>query len=121
MKGDPGIYIRHIIESIRLIEEYTAGKTEADFRNTISLQDMVFRRLEIIGEAVKNLPESLKSAYPEIPWKSIAGMRDKLIHHYFGVDIMLAWNAVVQEMPRLKTQMLSIARSLHLDVNTRID
>ncbi len=121
MKGDPGIYVRHIIESIRLIEEYIEGKTEVDFKNTISLQDMVFRRLEIIGEAVKNLPDSLKSAYPEIPWKSIAGMRDKLIHQYFGVDIVLTWNAVVQDIPRLKTQMLSIARSLHLDVDTGFD
>jgi len=112
MSGTAEIFIDHILESIALIEEYTRGKTLDDFEDTVALRDMVFRRLEIIGEAVKNLPEPIKKQHPEIPWKQIAGMRDKLIHHYFGVDIGLTWNVVEKELPKLKECALAIQREL---------
>ena len=73
MDKDPRIFLEHILESIALIEEYTDGKTQADVLNTIELQDKVVRRLEIIGEAVRNLSQTLRDQHPDIPWKQIAG------------------------------------------------
>ena len=79
MKKNPKIFLEHILESIRLIEEYSKDKTKDDFRDSFPLQDMIIRRLEIIGEAVKNLPQELKDNNTNVQWKRIAGMRDKLI------------------------------------------
>jgi len=80
-----------VLECIELIEKYTGGKSKEEFLKSIQLQDAVIRRIEIIGEAVKNIPEGIKKSYQDIPWKKIAGMRDILIHEYFGVDLELTW------------------------------
>ncbi|MBN2444808.1 MAG: DUF86 domain-containing protein [Spirochaetales bacterium] len=112
MDKDYKIYCSHIIESISLIRSYLGDKNIDDFKAEIGLQDMVIRRLEIIGEAVKNIPENVKGQKPDIPWKQIAGMRDKLIHHYFGVDIQLIWNTVTNDLPhllRIVTELLNDA------------
>ena len=69
------------------------------------IQDAVIRNLEVIGEAVKGLSEELRSTNPDVPWKQIAGMRDVLIHHYFGVKIETVWQVVVQHLPNLKQRV----------------
>ncbi len=79
MKKDPEVFLAHILDSIQLIEEYAKDASQAEFYKNRSLQDAIMRRLEIIGEAVKNLPLSFKTKHPEIPWKQIAGMRDILM------------------------------------------
>lgn len=104
MKKNPQVFLEHILESIGMIENYTKNQTIDDFMISVMIQDMVIRRLEIIGEAVKNLPEDIKEANQNIPWKSIAGMRDKLIHEYFGVDLKLTWNVVINDLPGLKKE-----------------
>lgn len=108
MKKDPNVFLSHILESIQLIEEYSKSLTQAKFYKSRPLQDAIVRRLEVIGEAVKNLPVSFKSKYPDIPWRQMAGMRDILIHEYFDVDLSLTWKVVKQELPRVKKQLSGI-------------
>jgi len=114
MKKDSTVFIEHISECINLIEEYIKGKTKNDFFASKQLQDSVIRRIEIIGEAVKNLPGELKSKYPGIPWKRIAGMRDILIHEYFGIDLELTWRVAKSEIPKFKKQISGIRKKLSM-------
>jgi uncharacterized protein with HEPN domain len=92
-------------ESIEAIEEYTRGVPLEVFFRDRKLQDAVVRRIEILGEAVRNVPAEVKALHPEIAWKEIAGMRDKLIHDYFGVDLRLVWRVVNQDIPPLREQL----------------
>jgi uncharacterized protein with HEPN domain len=103
VKKNPKVFLEHIQESILLIEEYATGLSKADFLKKRFLQDAIIRRLEIIGEAVKNLPMSFRSKHTHIPWKQIAGMRDILIHEYFEVDLALTWQVIKKELPPLRS------------------
>jgi len=108
MKKDPVILINHILVSISLINKYTNDLTISDFISKEEAQDAVIRRLQIIGEAVKNLPEDFKEKYKDINWRQIAGMRDILIHDYFGVDLNLTWNVVKMDLPELEIKLKRI-------------
>jgi len=105
MKKDPKIFLRHIIESIEAIESHTNKITKEKFSENLTVQDAVIRRIEIIGEAVKNLPAEFKKNHPEIEWREIAGMRDKLIHEYFGISVNIVWTTVKKDIPKLKKQI----------------
>ena len=112
MKKDASIFIEHILECIGLIEEYITGKSKEDFMESSALQDSVIRRIEIIGEAIKNLPEAVKKQHTDVPWKNIAGMRDILIHEYFGVDLDLIFEVVRKDIPELKAKLSEIKKTL---------
>ena len=99
MKKDPKIFLGHILECIELIEKYLEGNSKEDFLESKELQDSVMRRVEIIGEAVKNIPDDFKKKHPKTEWRKIAGMRDILIHEYFGVDANLVWNVAKKTPP----------------------
>lgn len=105
MKKDPKVFIGHIIESIELIEQYAKELTSKTFQTNMAMQDAIIRRLEIIGEAVKNLPVTFRAKHSNIPWKQMAGMRDVLTHEYFDVDLALTWAVVKHELPSLKANL----------------
>lgn len=111
MKKDPKIFLRHILESIAEIEKYTEGVSESKFLKSNQIQDAVIRRLEIIGEAAKNIPEYIKGKHDYIPWKKITGSRDVLIHSYFEVDIKSVWDTIIKDLPKLKEQVSKILGS----------
>lgn len=108
MKKDAPIFLRHILESIAKVEEYTKDDTLETFLALSEKQDAVIRRIEIIGEAVRNIPEELKKKYPEVPWSEAIRTRDKIIHGYFGVDLEITWQIVVEDLPKLKKKIQAI-------------
>jgi uncharacterized protein with HEPN domain len=112
MKKDPKIFLGHILESIESIGEYTKGQTKEKFPKAKMRQDAVIRKIEIIGEAVKNLPQHFKKKYQKIAWRDIAGMRDILIHEYFGVNINVVWKTVQEDIPKLKKQIKELYEKL---------
>ncbi len=110
MKKDDTVYLRHILDSITTIEEYLRGINESRFKATKLLQDGAIRQIEIIGEAVRHISKDLRRSYPEIPWEDIAGMRDKLIHGYFGVDLEKVWLTTKEDLPPLKKKVIDILK-----------
>jgi uncharacterized protein with HEPN domain len=108
MRKDPKVLIGHILESIELIEGYLRGVSREEFLRSREKQDAVIRRLEVIGEAVKQIPAEIKERHQEIPWKRIAGMRDVLIHAYFSVDLELTWRVATEEIQQLKREILNV-------------
>ncbi len=97
-------FIEHILEAIGSIEKYTEDISKENFMSEKNkmVQDAVIREFEIIGEAVRKLSETIKSRNPDLPWRDIAGMRNKLIHEYFGVDIAVVWKTIEADLPILK-------------------
>lgn len=94
-------FLSDIKEAIKRIEDYIETINYETFLQDIKTQDAVVRNLEIIGEATKNVSQDLKKKYPQIPWKKLAGVRDRLIHHYFGVNYDIVWVIVKEELPEI--------------------
>jgi len=112
MNKDPKIFLHHILECTELIEEYTKNINFEEFEINIQVQDAVTRRIEIIGEATKNIPLVIKKNYPEVIWKDMAGMRDILIHRYYGVSLDVTWSVIKKRIGPLKKQIKMILKDL---------
>ena len=108
MSKDQKAYLYHMIEAIGNIESYVDGLSEQDFYESKIVQDAVIRNLEIIGEAAKQVSKAIKDKHPGIEWKQIAGLRDILIHEYFGVDIEKVWRIVQNRLLELKKKLIKI-------------
>lgn len=112
MDKDPKLFLKHILESVVQIEEYVHGVSKEKFLTSPQIQDAAMRRLAVIGEATKNLPDNLRERYAQIPWTNIAGMRDMLIHEYFGVDTEIVWNTLEKDLPVFKSLIETILAEL---------
>lgn len=105
-------YLQDIIDTINITEEFIIDFDFLKFEDDQKTIFAVTRSIEIIGEASKQVPQSIKDDYPEIPWKEIAGMRDKVIHQYFGINIKILWNTARQELPQLKPKIQKILNDI---------
>ena len=105
-------FLLDFIEAIKRIELYTKELSYQDFLQKIETQDAVVRNFEIIGEAVKNISKNLKTKYNNLQWKEIAGMRDKVIHFYFGVNWDIVWKAAKNSLPQLKEKIEGILKKI---------
>jgi len=108
---DCRLYLKDIVAAMESIEEFIAGMTFEEFQLDDKTASAVMRKLEVIGEAVKQVPDEIRAKYPAVPWKKMAGMRDKLIHFYFGVDYSLVWRAITDRVPEVKRELQKILQS----------
>jgi len=110
-KRDYGDFVQDILDPINDVENFIDGM---EFEDSIKDKKTVYsvvRAIEIIGEAAKNVPEQVRKKYPEVPWKQMTGMRDKLIHEYFGVDLEILWETAKDDVPQLKTPISEVMES----------
>jgi uncharacterized protein with HEPN domain len=106
---DDRVYLQHIQDALDDIFQCCSTDRDAFFTDRMR-QDATLRKLEVIGQAVKNLSNHTKSLQPEIPWKQIAGMRDKVIHDYFGVNLEIVWAVVQKELPKLRLAIAALLK-----------
>jgi len=113
MKRDYRLFINDIIISIEQIEFFVSGMNYDDFVLDEKTTSAVIRKLEIIGEASKNIPEDIKAKYENLPWSEMAKMRDKLIHAYFGVDYEIIWKVIKERLPLIKERLIKLLGDLN--------
>ena len=114
-KRNPLLYLSDILQSIEYIESFLASVSEDEFFKNVEKQDAVLRRLEIIGEAVRHLPESIKNKRTDIPWRQISGMRNVIVHEYFGVTLEMIWVVATDDMLILKSAVEKLIHELPHD------
>ena len=112
MPRDDRVYLQHILDAVRTIEGYLTGVDEEKFLATGLLQDGIIRQIQIIGEAAKRVSRDIRDQNGSVPWSDIAGMRDKLVHDYFGVDFGMVWVTANEDMPKLGNQISEILANL---------
>lgn len=112
MKRNSKLFVKDIIEAMESIEEFVGKMTLDELQEDEKTSSAVIRKFEIIGEAAKYMPNTIKEKYQDIQWKSMAGMRDRLIHAYFGIDYNLVWSAIKTEIPKMKPKLKKMLSSM---------
>lgn len=113
---DPRLYLKDILEAMEAIERFVGEMDFETFEDDDMRVSAVIRKFEIIGEASKSVPESIKQKYTSIPWSDMAGMRDRLIHFYFGIKYDLVWNTIKQDIPEVKPLIREILEGLESEI-----
>ncbi len=113
---DVSLYLKDIMQAIEAIEEFIKDMDFEQFREDDKTSSAVIRKLEIIGEATKSVPTEIRQNYADVPWREMAGMRDKLIHFYFGVDHNLVWKAVKNRIPQIKPVIQKVIDGLKMPI-----
>lgn len=111
MKKDEAVFLRHMLDAIESIEEYTRGVSFERFMADPEKQDAVVRRLEIVGEAARNVPSEFQERHDEMPWADVIALRNRIVHAYFAINLSIVWDVVQHDLPRLKDQLETLLGS----------
>ncbi len=111
-KRDYSDFVQDILDTINDVENFIDGMDFEEFIKDKKTVYSVIRAIEIIGEATKNVPELIRTKYPDVPWKKMAGMRDRLVHGYFGVDLEILWETAKEDVPQLKVPLSMVLEEL---------
>jgi uncharacterized protein with HEPN domain len=109
---DIKLYLKDILEAMETVEKFVVDMNFGQFKNNDLVSSVVIRKFEIIGEATRNIPQEIKKKYPDIPWKTMVGFRDKLIHFYFGIKYDIVWETIKSKLPELKEKIKKILEQL---------
>lgn len=112
MTRDYRLYLDDMVEAINRIDEYTKDISLQDFLGDKKTRDAVIKNFGVMGEAANNIPLELRNDYPDLPWQSMVGMRNKLVHEYFGIDLEVVWKTIKKHLPELKEDVIEIIDEL---------
>ncbi len=115
MMKDDSVYLRHILDAFAQIDRYMDGISHEEFFSNNLIQDGVIRQLEVMGEATRNLSEDLRNNYPQIPWRQMIGLRNRMIHAYFNIDLQILWEIIETDLPDLKSEIARILDSISME------